>query len=214
MRIFIDFDDVIFNTKKFREDLTVIFALYGISEEEYYNSYFDPNDKRPVKSHDIEDQIERLKKIHSFDEKALRESVDNFMQDTSKYIFADVMIFADLHKNNRLSILSFGNKIFQEKKIRSSKIQKYIPNIIITDKTKSEALADVLKKQDILQKEKAFFLDDRVEQICDMKKKFPDLITILVKRPEGRYQEMQKCRGCDYETHNLQEAQKIIESIN
>jgi FMN phosphatase YigB (HAD superfamily) len=191
----------------------MIFTAYGISKEEYYASYCDPNDKRPVKSHDLEDQTERLKKSHSFDEEALRKALDDFMQDTSGYVFEDVPPFVDLHKDDELMILSFGSKVFQEKKIRSSKIQNHVPNIIITDKPKSEALADALKKVNILSGEKVVLIDDRTEQIRSAKEKFPQVVTILLKRPEGRYQDMEQDQYCDFEAHNLKEAQAIIKKL-
>lgn len=213
MKIFIDFDDVIFNTKKFKQDLAGIFSAHGISGEEYENSYYDPNDDQPIKIHDMEDQIQRLKMSHSFDEKSLRKSLDDFMQDSSSYVFEDVVPFVGLHENDKLSVLSFGNKVFQEKKVKSSKIQNYIPDIVITNKTKAEALADIFKENNNLLKEKMLFLDDRTEQISEVKKMFPDVATILIKRPEGRYQDMKKDEYCDFEAHNLQEAQEIIEKI-
>lgn len=213
MNIVIDFDDVIFNTKKFKQDLAGIFSAHGISGEEYENSYYGPNDEQPIKIHDMEDQVRRLKKSHSFDEKSLRKSLDDFMQDSSSYVFEDVMPFIGLHENDKLSVLSFGSKVFQEKKVRSSKIQNYISNIMITGKTKAEALADVFKENNNLLKEGVLFLDDRTEQISEVKKMFPAVTTVLIKRSEGRYQEMKKDEYCDYEAHNFKEVEKIIEKL-
>ena len=113
MLIFLDFDDVIFNTKKFREDLFGIFSAYGISREEYENSYYDPNDQSPVKMHSIGDQIQRLQKNNFFDEKYLRKDLENFFtKNTSHYVFADVFDFAASHKNDEMRVLTFGNKVF------------------------------------------------------------------------------------------------------
>jgi len=177
--------------------------------EEYESSYYDSNDKRSIKVHDMEDQVQRLKEKHFFSEEALRKSLDDFMQDSSGYIFKDVILFANSHKNDRLCVLSFGDKIFQEKKIKSSKIQNYISDIVITNKTKAEALVDVFKEENVLLKEKMIFLDDRIEQISGVKKKFPDVITILIKRPKGRYSD-EKNKYCDFEAHDLGEVEKII----
>jgi FMN phosphatase YigB (HAD superfamily) len=212
MQIFIDFDDVIFNTKKFREDLAKIFSAYGISREKYESSYYDPNDERSIKMHDMGDQIQRLKKNHVFDERDLRKSLNDFMQDSSSYVFLDVIPFINLHKKDSLCILSFGNKIFQKKKIRSSKIQNHIADIAITSKDKARTLTDMFKEREKILKEKIIFLDDRMEQICGIKKKFPNIVTILIKRPEGRFQD-KKNKYCDFEAHNFKEAQKIIKSL-
>jgi trehalose-6-phosphate synthase len=84
---------------------------------------------------------------------------------------------------------------------------------MITSKTKEETLGDVFKDKSNSLKEKVFFLDDRTEQICGVKKKFPYVTTILIKRPEGRYQDMKKDKYCDFEAHNLKEAEKIISEL-
>ena len=95
----------------------------------------------------------------------------------------------------------------------NSGIGKFIPNIVITDTSKAEAIAKILENEKNNTSENIFFIDDRSEQIRDVKEKFPNVITVLVKRPEGRYQEMQKEDCCDYEAHNLKEVEKIIKDI-
>lgn len=214
MKIFIDFDDVLFNTKKFKEKLADIFASVGISKEEYEKTYFKPRDEHSVKVHDIEEQIQRLKGVCSFDEEELRKLLDNLMQDTSSFIFDDVVPFANANKGDELAILSFGSKDFQKKKVASSGIQKYIAEIIVAGESKAETLADIFKNQSDILNEKILFIDDRTEQIQDVKKNFPGIITIFIKRPEGRYQYMEKDEYCDFEAHNLEEVQKIVERLS
>jgi hypothetical protein len=106
--------------------------------------------------------------------------------------------------------VSFGEKEFQTKKVANSAIDKFIPNIIITDSSKAIEIRKILEDSKKQENEKMYFLDDRTEQIEEIKKEFPEMITILVKRPEGRYQEMQKEACCDFQVHNLKEAQEII----
>ncbi len=212
MKIFIDFDDVIFNTKKFKKDLFEIFSKYSITEEEYEKSYYDPNDNRSIKMHDVEGQLRRLSEMHSFDEKSLRKSLEIFLHDSSDYVFTDVVPFIILHEKDKLSIVSFGNLDFQKKKIRSSKIKKYISDAKVTDKNKVEILFTAIKENKN-SKEKIFFLDDRVEQLRNVKKEIPDIITILVKRPESRYQDIKDEKCCDFEAHNFAEVQEIIKKF-
>ena len=46
----------------------------------------------------------------------------------------------------------------------------------------------------------------------DVKKRYPRVITFLVKRREGRYND-KKNRHCDFEVKNLKEAAKLIEKL-
>ncbi len=57
--------------------------------------------------------------------------------------------------------------------------------VITTDKVKS--IKKILKKEKT-KKEKIYFLDDKNQYIKEVKKALPRITTILVKRPEGRYQ--------------------------
>jgi predicted phosphatase len=213
MKIFIDFDDVIFNTKQFKEDLTGIFLSNGIDRELYEKNYYNPDDKRAVRTYDPAEQIARLKKVASFDEGKILEDVELFLRDASKYVFPDVKDFITNFGNENVFILSYGDIDFQKKKISSSRITEYVGNIFVTDKLKAEMLEKIIKEGKITKDEKIFFLDDRTEQICDVKSRLGRIVTILVKRPEGRYRDMEMEEHCDCEVCSLNEAKEIISKI-
>lgn len=213
MKIFIDFDDVVFNTKQFKNDLAEVFFNHGISRDIYEKSYYDPNDKRSIRTYDPKTQILRIKNSVDFDKHELLNSIKVFMEDTSNYVFEDFFSFVKKYDQKNVYVVSYGDIKFQEEKINSSGIKKYVDNIFITDRLKSSIVGDFLEENKNMQAEKIFFIDDRTEQIQDVKKKNPNVATMFLKRPEGRYQDMKKDQYCDFEVHNLQEAQEIIEKI-
>ncbi|KKP96309.1 MAG: hypothetical protein US25_C0011G0007 [Candidatus Moranbacteria bacterium GW2011_GWE1_36_7] len=214
MKVFIDFDDVIFNTKNFKHDFKNMFFENGISNEIFDKYYNDPNDSRAIKTFDPWLQIERIYDNEvEVDREKLNNLVRKFISDMSGYIFVDVLAFVNIVGVKNIFIVSFGEREFQTKKVLNSGIGKFIPNIVITDTSKAEAIAKILENEKNNTSENIFFIDDRSEQIRDVKEKFPNVITVLVKRPEGRYQEMQKEDCCDYEAHNLKEVEKIIKDI-
>lgn len=210
MRVFIDFDDVIFNTKKFKENFRSMFIANGVCGDIFDKYYNDPLDKRAVKTFDPWKQIDNINKNIGVDVEHLTDLVNAYIADMSEYIFSDVNNFVEFVKKGNIYIVSFGEIEFQTKKILNSGIKKNIPNIFIVDSSKAKVIGEILEKEKIDFSENIFFLDDRIEQIRDVKENFPEIISILVKRPEGRYQEMQKENCCDYEVHNLKEAEKII----
>jgi len=213
MKIFIDFDDVIFNTKQFKSDLAEVFFKHGISKDLYEKSYYDPNDKRSIRTYDPRAQILRIKNGVDVDEYELLNGIKVFMEDASKYVFKDFFSFVKKYDQKNVYVVSYGDIKFQEEKINSSGIKKYIDNIFIGDRLKSVMVENFLEKNKNIQEEKIFFIDDRIEQIQDVKKKTPNIVTMFLKRPEGRYQKMIKDEYCDFEVHNLQEAQEAIEKI-
>ena len=54
---FIDFDDTLFNTKKFKKELIKIFLKNNINKKQFTEFYYDQNNK-----HDPEKQINKLHK--------------------------------------------------------------------------------------------------------------------------------------------------------
>lgn len=211
MRIFIDFDDVIFNTGQFKHDFKAMFIANGVPSEVFDKYYNDPNDKRIVKTFNPWRQIENINSELGLDAKKLTDLVNCFIADMSSYVFGDVENFVSTFGGENISVISFGEKEFQTKKIKNSNIEKLIKNIVVTDESKSHEISKILVQYPIVKGENIFFLDDRIEQIREIKERFPSIITIFIKRPEGRYQEMCREECCNIEVHNLKEARGIIE---
>lgn len=211
MKIFIDFDDVIFNTKLFKCDFKNMFIEHGISSEIFDGCYNDPNDSRAIKTFDPWRQLELIEKNEPWvDKEKMNKLVNDFIADISAYVFDDVYNFVEIIGAENICIVSLGELEFQAKKICNSKIGKCIPDVFVTDSSKAETIFKIMQKEKDCSLSSCFFLDDRMEQLREVKERFPEITTIFVKRPEGRYQEMQKEKCCNYEVHNLEEALKII----
>lgn len=119
MKIFIDFDDVIFNTRDFRIDFEKIFLQFGITADIFADNYYNypPNKKNyPVKTYVLEKHLEKISKTVSFDKVALEKSIRNFLIDTRKYVFSDVETFLKRFNSSELFLISHGKQDFQRKK--------------------------------------------------------------------------------------------------
>jgi hypothetical protein len=74
---------------------------------------------------------------------------------------------------------------------------------------KSYPIRDILCSDNIKKDEQIFFLDDRIEQIDDVKKYHKRIKTVFINRKDGRYQNVAD-EMCDFECKNLKQARKII----
>lgn len=205
-KIFLDFDDVLFNTKDFVTDYKKMFSKFGISKnlfQKYYYGYPVKKDKKLLKYSPYE-HLKRIKENSGIDTKKLKEGINDFAKDTSIYIFSDVLDFLKNFSKKELFLLSYGETKFQNLKIKNSGITKYFSKIIVGDKLKAETIKNLIKNSDT-----NYLLEDRVEQITDVEKKFPFVKTILLKRQEGRYKD-KKNRYCEFEAKNLAQVLKII----
>jgi len=201
MKIFIDFDDVLFNTRKFKQDIIAVFEKNGVSQEKFRESYWG-------KTRDLDRQIKFIQEKYNIDTKNLEKDLVNLLTDLSAYIFDDVLDFLKSSDRENMYVVSFGFEEFQRQKIKNSALEKYFQDIVITDKLKSEAIGLIIDKYKIIDQE-LYFLDDRSEYLGEVKNKFPEIKTVLIKRPEGRYDDDMD-KHCDFEAKNLQQVEKII----
>lgn len=210
MKIFVDFDDVIFNTKSFFEKLKMVYVPFGISSELFETTYEELKKERAGSwlGYSSSLHIEKLQECLSVDVPALQKAIDSFLRDTSEFVFPDVKDFLQWAEENTysVSVLSFGDLEFQTQKIHGTQLSAYFEKVIVTDKDKSQAL--IAEK---ISEEKVWFLDDRNHFLENVKAKIPSVQTVLVSRPEGRYAD--ECGfGCDRQVRSLAEGKSIIEN--
>jgi FMN phosphatase YigB (HAD superfamily) len=210
MKIFIDFDDVLFNTKQFVEDIKKIFEKNGVSEavfRKYYREQPKKGDEK-VRKYNPYEQIKRIKDL-GIETKGIERDFGKLLKNTSKYSFRDGIKFLKEFKNEDLYIVSFGNRKFQGEKINNSGIGKYIREILIIEASKAVGIKRILRRRNLEPGEALIFLDDRVKFLKDIKKSYPGMVTFLMKRKEGRYDD-ERTKYCDFEVENFNEASEII----
>ena len=214
MKIILDFDDVIFNTRKFNSDYRRAFCAQGIPEDVFDECYHQLSirGRSGKKPYDPQKHLGEIKLRLPIDEKSVRRAIDAFLRGADKYLFSDAVNFFKKFNKKDLYIVSYGMKGYQDIKIKHARVQKYFKKVIILDGFKSEGVKEIVGADKIKKDEKFFFMDDKAEWVEDVKKRYPRVITFLVKRREGRYND-KKNRHCDFEVKNLKEAAKLIEKL-
>jgi len=211
--IFVDFDDVLFNTRKFKRDYLKVFLRHNVSREIFEKTYyadFAKEKSSALRCYDPWRQIERIAKETDIDKEKLKKDLFNFLHSASDYIFPDVKNFLEKLSKKNLILVSYGIGKFQKEKIKNSGIVDYFQKIYVTKKMKGEVIKNYLQKTKTKNKtEKIYFLDDRAEQIENVKKIVPKVETIFICRLEGRFKNCSS-ECCDYAAKNLKEVEKII----
>jgi len=210
VKIFIDFDDVIFNTKRFKADFEKIFFQFGITADIFRKNYYNYSPNKELfsaKTYFLEKHLAMIRKCKVFNKPKLKKSIQAFLGDAQKYVFSDVEMFLQKFSPKELFLISHGDRNFQRKKIENTRLKKYFCVIKISSGQKSKDICPQIKKI----KERKFFLDDRVHYLEEVKRCLPEIVTILIQRSEGRYQD-QKNHYCDFTAKNLKEALKIIKN--
>lgn len=209
MKIFLDFDDTLFNTRAFIEDMKGVFEECGIPKNLFNRSYQEVKIGfgETERTYDFDVHLRKLKESVSFDEIYLREKIQAFVADSARYLFPDVVKFISFLKDRGCSlfILSFGTSEFQREKIVGSGLGAFVEKIIITSDEKEKALQKEVFSDD----KEVWFFDDRMKYVESVKRVFPGIKTVLVKRKEGRYQD-EPTSLCDYVVSDLIKGGKIV----
>lgn len=177
MRTFFDLDDVIFDTRRFIEDLREGFRAAGIPADVFNECYR----ARKASLYSLEDHVVCMADRSANDTSSLSSVADGLFLKAPDYVFPDMRRVLEDH-GERIEILSFGGKAFQERKIRASEIGKYVRDVHITEGPKTEILVQLCRAHEPL-----LFIDDRIHHLDAIKTRFPNAVTVLMQRPEGRY---------------------------
>lgn len=209
MLIFLDFDDVLFNTKKFKDDYYKLFKSRGVDKKTFENFYYDPLDTRKTKTYSPKQHIKRVCAYVTLNYREFEVDIIKFLNDTSSYVFKDVVNFLENFSREELQLISFSKTNFQKMKILNSGIAKYFNQITIVSKLKGAAIKKIIKDKRVGSKEKIYFIDDRVEHLKDAKIKNPKIITIFFLRKEGRHRD-EANKYCDYSVTDIKKIFEII----
>lgn len=211
MKIFVDFDDVIFYTKKFKKDLIRVFLKNGVTRQEFENSYYTFQKKAQAlgEYYDPKKQIQVLRKRNQINQEELSKDLDDFLKDLGKYVFSDVFDFLSFFPKKELYLITYGHEKFQMKKIKGTGISKYFRKVIISKNNKLNIILETAKDHKFSSGEKVVLIDDRPEQLERAEKRKKSIITFHMCRPQGRYSDL-ICADKDYEVKNFKEVLKII----
>jgi phosphoglycolate phosphatase-like HAD superfamily hydrolase len=215
MKIFIDFDDVLFNTAKFRQVFEELFITAGLTNEQFQETYQQARkNEQGIDGYNFNKHIKLIGELDDVNGTELRKSINTFLESTKKYLFPDVMSFLEKYKDDghELFLVSFGSDNFQMKKIEGSGIQKNFTEIKIGQIDKAAEIQVIIEEYNLDMKEPMIFIDDRIEQIEEVKTELPDIQTILLQRSEGRYK-FEVNQYCDYQCQTLQEVIKTLNNL-
>ena len=165
MTYYIDFDNTIFDTVSFYNDLKNVMHSYGINDD-IIDKYQHISCYSPL---ELIDDLIRKNVI----DKSILIDIDKVFNNGEDYLYQDALLFLEKVKpNNKLVLLTYGNKTYQERKINSSKIQDYFNEIIITDKSKSSLELDY---------KSGIFIDDNTDVLQELLIRKPSKL-IRIKR--------------------------------
>lgn len=211
MNIFFDFDDVLFHTGRFREDLGRVFEACGapidLYEEGYRAAHIDQGENGGT-VYALEKHLSYVReRCACFDIPRARQMTLDLAGDTRKYVFSDVYDFLRrLHAaGHALYVVTLGTVDFQMLKLRHSGLMSFFKEVFIVDSDKYVSIRSVTNEKD-----GGWFFEDRSDYLKNAEDTLPWIKTVQVCRPEGRYTS-DKSDLADYRITCFEEMNSIAE---
>ncbi len=205
MKIIFDFDYTLFSTKKLFENLKEEFKGSGVSDKLFSETF---QKSKGAFGYNSENQFKLIiEEKPELNLKKLKIAFKKIINRADQFVYPDVLpVLRNLEKENELILLSYGEKKFQKEKIENSKILSYFNKIIITqDINKVSDLKKILKEKEV-----GLFVEDAPNTLYEAKKVFPNLITVRIKREEGKYIKEPDNKNIDFVIRDLEGLKKII----
>lgn len=210
MKVFFDLDDTLFDTGAFARGAQRLFAEHGISEELFWKSYREMRSEFPDQGWSYSFDKHRKKLLPYFSpgsDDNLRVRLESYISTAKDFLFPEVLdvLFSFKERGYPMSILTFGDVDFQRSKVIRSGLGPFMEDIIVTDRDKGMAL----RESGIGNDENIYFFDDKVVHIESVKKAFPHIRSVLVKRASKRNSD-EPNRWCDHVIGDMLMAKNIV----
>ena len=146
MNYYIDFDNTIFDTVSFHNDLIKILLDHKITQD-YIDNYYKENGIKP------------LDLVNHLCNEEITKDVDKLFKKANKYLYEDAIDFLKTKSFNNYILYTYGDIEYQNKKIDNCGILEYFDEIIITDDLKTNIKLDY---------ENGIFIDDNTKVIKEL----------------------------------------------
>ncbi len=196
--IILDFDHTIINTSLLTEAIAEELQKgFGIGKNEYKKA------REKVKKCCVVEDIDKvIAELPNENKKALHDTFHRVIKEQVKeFVFSDVQNFLKKHRDEfDIVVVTHGNKELQSEKIKHSGLPEYVENRIDI-KDKSWVVSSLENGY-----EEIYFIDDKAQNIEDVKNKHPEVITYFLKRPED-------CKYCSVNSDS-NFIDKVVENLD
>lgn len=200
MKIFVDFDDTIFDKScGFVQAYKDIFMRFGVEEKNFFDTLHFAGEFYTPQKH-----VMRIAKTQpSVCVEHILQNITQFLLQSQQFIFPDVVRSLQKFDRNDLIILSYGETDFQMQKIANSGIVKHVSDVIVTQGDKSREIEKYIQRDpdhDIVA------IDDSVTHLMNIKQRFFTAMTI------HKLKNYEKCvvQTCDHHVQHFAEVCDIL----
>jgi len=204
MKIIFDFDYTLFDTSHFLDALCEKFSKYSISKDIFSKRLAGAYNKKHIfkPSLFLRTFIKDSHKPYNL----LVDEFNSFCSSAHAHVYSDTIpLLRALQKSHALFLLTFGDKRFQQMKIKGAELAPYFTRIVVTENRIKDKEAHTISGA-----EPTIFVDDNPLALTAVKRYAPHIITVRIKREEGEHGDKSSGKGMDYEITSLNELHTFL----
>jgi len=214
MKYFFDFDDFFIYTENrlapdFFQFLT---SLTGATQEEVHQTYKQFSGAHFTKGipYSLEQHIDFLAELRSFDTERVKEKAHAFFIDLTKYVFEGTEIFLQSLPKEDVYLLTYGELSFQNLKVDGSGLRKYFREVVVVEESKPVVIERIIKRDHFFPKERVIFGDNRCGHFTGARKR--GIITVHLKRETDIFNS-EICLESEYIVNNFEELLQVLKNV-
>ncbi|MBI1888600.1 MAG: HAD hydrolase-like protein [Candidatus Spechtbacteria bacterium] len=208
MKIILDFDHTLFDTPRLKRAVESVFLKHGVSHDLFLRTL--EQSKGEGRDWKPERQFAILKSRGVPHVDSIKDDFVQVLHGSHVFLYEDTLPFLEkISKDNSLALLTYGEDSFQNMKLEGcGRATKYFKKIVITQNIYKDKEAN-----DLSGGAKSLFVDDNPTALSATKQYAPHIVTVRIKRGEGRYENEPSSGGIDYEVKGLGEVEDLISRL-
>ena len=205
MIIFIDFDDVLFDKRAFRDEWLKVFTSLGVSPEDSWALYNRTLATRTA--YDLDLHLALVREAYPLlDMESLGKQLDAIRAGSRRYVFEESIPFLEsLKQSCRIELVTSGVPRHQEGKIHASGLVPHVGAVHVVPLGGKKS--DFLSRLPSARRGRFVFIDDITENIEHVKAVFPEACVIQL----ARYEDQVRSERADAITTNLYDTIAVIQ---
>lgn len=205
MNYYLDFDYTLFDTYSFREELYKILEMNGLDKTVLPLTIEKKDNSQKLLN--IKEVFKKLSKEKNIPLNNFMEPLEKLYQRGQEYLYSDSIEFLKYLKlkGHKLYTITWGEKEYQEEKIKISKIDKYFDEIIFAETLKYEL--------DNVDYSNGIFIDDSIRDLEGIYNKNAKQV-FRIKRKNGKNSDQKLNIKEILEFNSLKELQEYLEKQN
>ena len=176
IKLFIDLDQTLFDTPKFKEKMDALFALTGASREVIDQTFKEECEDY---KYSVEDNLRRIRTVHEFDLEKILEMTGRLYEYGAECLYGDSIDFLEAidREKYEVDLLTLGDLEFQKNKFVHLGIEKYFDNVYYCTEQKWDYLDTLVDLN-----EKFIIIDDRSDTMKRVAEKYEKAVAIHILR--------------------------------